>query len=363
MKKVVLFEKFVEERSNAGRAWEGRLDNVDDLMSWLYRKDILSTYDKMEKDKIFNGYYRFYNDGDTPDWLRIDRNETEEEALETALDNFIKEILAKYAGKYDRKTFRYDTLLSQLNTLKSNLKSTSVPDRHQYDVHSFLYFYNKNPKTGNAKFDKSVVQLEKLFKKFTKTADAQIEKHLKDNNKKSEFGGISTNLILGAKVERMQEVEIWNDKNIEQYKDIVEVGDRLYQMIEEIIEGIKMAQKLEESNYEALDKSTLIMEKSSGRDFVNYVLAHKKGTSAFKQFKISDEHRKEIIDMCIEVMDEVGDKGSSVLGSGLYINDEKFLRAYSQGNIGPERIYSKVEAFLNKNYPKLDVRVSKGNMD
>lgn len=363
MSKVVLFEQFIEEKSKAGRAWEGRLDNVDDLMAWLYRKDILSTQDKVEKDKIFTGYYRFYNDGDTPDWLRIDRNETEEEALETALDDFIKEILAKYAGKYDRNTFRYDTLLSQLNTLKSNLHDTGTPEWSQYDVHSFLYFYNKNPKTGNAKFDKSVVQLEKLFKKFEKTADAQIEKYLKDSKKKEEFGGISTNLILGAKVAKMQEAEIWNDKNRKEYKDIVEVGDRLYQMIEEIIEGIKMAQKLEESNYEALDKSTLIMEKSSGRDFMNYVLAHKKGTSAFKQFKISDEHRKEIIDMCIEVMDEVGDKGSSVLGSGLYINDEKFLRAYSQGNIGPERIYNKVEAFLNKNYPKLDVRVSKGNMD
>jgi hypothetical protein len=363
MSKVVLFEKFIEERSNAGRAWEGRLDNVDDLMAWLYRKDILSTQDKAEKDKIFTGYYRFYNDGDTPDWLRIDRNETPEEALEDALDNFIKEILAKYAGKYDRKTFRYDTLLSQLNTLKSNLRDTATPHFSQYDVHSFLYFYNKNPKTGNAKFDKSVAQLEKLFKKFEKTADAQIEKYLKDSKKKEEFGGISTNLILGAKVEKMLDAGIWNDKNKKEYKDIVEVGDRLYQMIEEIIEGIKMAQKLEEGNYEALDKSTLIMEKSSGRDFMNYVLAHKKGTSAFKQFKISDEHRKEIIDMCIEVMDEVGDKGSSVLGSGLYINDEKFLRAYSQGNVGPERIYNKVEAFLNKNYPKLDVRVSKGNMD
>lgn len=363
MSKVVLFEQFIEEKSNAGRAWEGRLGNVDDLMAWLYRKDILTTTEKVEKDKIFNGYYRFYNDGDTPDWLRVDRNETEEEALENALDDFIKEILAKYTGKYYRNTFRYDTLLSELNTLQTYIKDTARPTVFSYDVHSFLYFYNKTPKTGNAKFDKSVVKLEQLFKKFEKTADAQIEKYLKDSKKKEEFGGISTNIILGVKVEKMQEVEIWNDKNRKEYKDIVEVGDRIYQMIEEIIEGIKMAQKLEESNYEALDKSTLIMEKSSGRDFMNYVLAHKKGTSAFKQFKISDEHRKEIVDMCIEVMDEVGDKGSSVLGSGLYINDEKFLRAYSQGNIGPERIYNKVEAFLNKNYPKLDVRVSKGNMD
>jgi len=112
-----------------------------------------------------------------------------------------------------------------------------------------------------------------------------------------------------------------------------------------------------------LEFKQFIEEGSNARDFMTYVLAHKKGTSAFKQFKISDEHRREIIDMCIEIMDEVGDKGSSVLGSGLYINDEKFLGAYSQGNIGPERIYKEVEAFLNKNYPKLDVSVSKGNMD
>ena len=129
------------------------------------------------------------------------------------------------------------------------------------------------------------------------------------------------------------------------------------------MKNLKSFKQFIAEGYNSDEANDKIMEKSSGRDFMNYVLAHQKGTSAFKQFKISDEHRKEIIDMCIKIMDEVGDRGSSVLGGGLYINGEKFLGAYSQGNIGPERIYKKVEEFLNKNYPKLDVTVSRGNMD
>ena len=48
------------------RAWNNKLKSIDDLMSWMYDKDILNKGEKSDKDRIFRQYYRYYNDGDFP---------------------------------------------------------------------------------------------------------------------------------------------------------------------------------------------------------------------------------------------------------------------------------------------------------
>lgn len=95
----------------------------------------------------------------------------------------------------------------------------------------------------------------------------------------------------------------------------------------------------------------------------DYCIADPMGTRVFKKFGISGEDANEIQEICYDVMKRVGDKGSSVLGGGLEINGQPFLRNYSQGNIGPEEIYAKVKKLLNDKYPKLKVVQKYGRMD
>ena len=121
MQKVKKFRQFINEASFSGRAWQGKLENLDNLFSWLYSQNILSRDEQDEKDELFRAYYRFYNDGDTPTNIEIESDESEEQALERSLDDFMKKVLSKYAGKYDRRKFHYDQLLSQLYTIKRNL--------------------------------------------------------------------------------------------------------------------------------------------------------------------------------------------------------------------------------------------------
>jgi len=111
--------------------------------------------------------------------------------------------------------------------------------------------------------------------------------------------------------------------------------------------------------YESLNEG----KRYNSIDVFNYVLAHPLGTRVFKKLGISDDDRSEIIQMCVDVMNDVGDKGSSVMGGGLEINGEPFMRNYSQGNLGPEQLYSKVIDFLEKNYPRLKVVQKWGGMD
>lgn len=51
------FKKFLEE-AKAGRAWNGRLNKIDELLQWMYSNDILNKGEKAQKDALFHQYYR-----------------------------------------------------------------------------------------------------------------------------------------------------------------------------------------------------------------------------------------------------------------------------------------------------------------
>lgn len=95
----------------------------------------------------------------------------------------------------------------------------------------------------------------------------------------------------------------------------------------------------------------------------DYCLADPMGTRVFKKFGISPDDADEIQEICYDVMKRVGDKGSVVMGGGLEINGQPFLRNYSMGNLGPEEIYKKVTKLLKDKYPKLKVVQKWGRMD
>jgi len=262
MKNLKTFEQFINENYNIdemasfpGRAWSGNLENLDSLFSWMYDKGILNKTDKAKKDSIFRQYYRYYNDGDFPRGLakakgvvQYDSKEKIEKALEEYVEDFMKMILAKYAGKYDRRTFRFDSLLSNLYSLQQNIKF-EIPEggvddgrveNFSYDVNAFLYFYKKIGSVTE-EFDKLVVDLEKLFKKFSATADKQIEAKLKENPDLGGWGGLSTNKIFGVKKKDMEKAEIWTATNQKDYDAIVSNMNRLHEIISDVIEATNKA--------------------------------------------------------------------------------------------------------------------------
>lgn len=118
------FSNYLNEASNPGRLGS-KMKNIDGLFSWLYDKDILTATDKKKKDSMFNKYYRYYNDGDFPrglkDLTRWDHPDDIALALEKQVEDFIKYVLAKYVGKYDRNEFRISKYLKQLKNLKARL--------------------------------------------------------------------------------------------------------------------------------------------------------------------------------------------------------------------------------------------------
>ena len=98
MKHIHTFESFLNEASYSGRAWSGKLSNIDNLLSWMYDKGILNKSEQGEKDRKFREYYRWYNDGDRPSGLTGSDADIES-YLERSIDDFIKKVLTKYAGK------------------------------------------------------------------------------------------------------------------------------------------------------------------------------------------------------------------------------------------------------------------------
>lgn len=99
--------------------------------------------------------------------------------------------------------------------------------------------------------------------------------------------------------------------------------------------------------------------------FMNYSL---KGTlqslriDLLKKHGVSNEDIETIKEIVIEA-GKRGDVGSCVLGSGLFIGNDRILDAWCQGNLGPEQAYVRIEKLLIANYPHLKIEIEFGNMD
>lgn len=126
------------EASTPGRAWSGKLQKIDKLLSWMYERDILTASEKAEKDKLFRSYYRYYNDGDRPHGMKYEDPAVVEKHLESKVETFIKKILGKYWSTIDRAEFN---VVSMIEKLDSIIRAT---DWH--DVHGLLNYYLKDVK-------------------------------------------------------------------------------------------------------------------------------------------------------------------------------------------------------------------------
>jgi hypothetical protein len=124
-----------------GRAWSGKLKNIDELMAWMYDNDILNKGEKDKKDSIFRQYYRYYNDGDAPRGVlrkygvSMYQSSLVEEKLEEYLSDFISAMLKKYCPKIDRQDFYIDRRISRLNIVLGRAK--------EFDADGIQYWVKK----------------------------------------------------------------------------------------------------------------------------------------------------------------------------------------------------------------------------
>lgn len=172
------------EAVKPGRAWSGKIKNIDNLLSWMYDKDILNKTEKQKKDTIFHSYYRYYNDGDFPRILsplgisKYSPDEKIETALEEVIEAFIKKILAKYAGKYSRKDFHLDQYIKQLNDV---IEYTSIGEANPSSI-NFWVSEIANPDEEIAKWND---EMQSIYKKYEEAAkkydkDPAIKKRLEE---------------------------------------------------------------------------------------------------------------------------------------------------------------------------------------
>jgi len=239
-----LFEKEVNETlyeaSHAGRAWSGKIENIDNLLSWMYDKGILNKGEQAEKDRRFREYYRWYNDGDRPRGVN-GKDSDIEEYLEKSVEEFIKRVLAKYTGKYDRRDFRLDTLLGDLKTLENIVAGYAAEDgvRGEPDPYGLLNYWGKKINTGNSDFEKMLGELRPLYDDAKKAANDIVAKETESGIFKDEksynIPGDSTGISYQRK--RLQDAKVWTPDAEKKYQKMKDLMMKMHEILTNVIEA------------------------------------------------------------------------------------------------------------------------------
>lgn len=248
---VKLFEEFVNEASFAGRAWSGKIKNLDNLFSWFYSKGILNKGEQAKKDSLFRQYYRWYNDGDFPKGLsskgisKYHGDEKIERALEDEIENFMKQILNKYTGKYDRREFHLDTLLGDLKTLENIVAGYEQEDgvRGEPDPYGLLNYWGKNINTKDSDFERMLGELRPLYDDVRKDVDNALDKEVKDGiykDKKSyEIPGPNNGLSYVRM--RMQNDKIWTPDLEKKYQKMKAHMTKMHEILKNVVDAAQKA--------------------------------------------------------------------------------------------------------------------------
>jgi hypothetical protein len=237
MKHIKEFQDFIYESTKndtlyeasfSGRAWSGKIKNVDDLLSWMYDKEILNKTEQAEKDRKFREYYRWYNDGDYPRGMNGMSDAKVEEYLEKSVEEFIKKVLAKYAGKYDRKDFRVDTLLGDFFTLKS------IVDRN--DAHGLLNYLGKKINTRDSEFESLLTELGPVYNKAKDAVNKAVagSDFYKD---KSSWDIPGPNLEISAQKRKMEGDGQWTPALEKEFEKMADIMKKMSDILSNVIEA------------------------------------------------------------------------------------------------------------------------------
>lgn len=244
---MVTFREFISEASTPGRAWSGKLKNIDELLSWMYDKDILSKSEKAAKDSIFRQYYRWYNDGDLPRGFggfkdrsgRVSvskyREKEIEAHIESKVEEFIRKILSKYLGKIDKQEFYYDKHISELQTI------VNVADR--YDVHGLTKYWIKNSRDEN--LTSMIKELESDYDSLTKEFNEFLSTIDFDKLGVKSYDRPSSNKVIDWSIKKLQELKVSIPSSImSDWKDVQTDMIEISAFTKNLITGIQKLKTL-----------------------------------------------------------------------------------------------------------------------
>ena len=227
MRDIAGFEEFVNE-AKARRGWSGRIKRLDGLLAWMYDKSILSERDKARKDSVFRQYYRYYNDGDFPPTLRskgfakYSPRAAVELALEELLENFIKDVLKRYAGKYDRREFRLDMAVKDITQLKE------IVD--EMDAYGLLSYWAKAIGPRDDAFSKLLADLQPAYDALRSAVDA------KD-------ASLSNTTVRYART-KMQDAGTWDRDLTAKYGEVAAVMAKIGVVLDDVLHAAQQAKAL-----------------------------------------------------------------------------------------------------------------------
>jgi hypothetical protein len=236
-------EAILSEAAKARRAWEGRLKHIDGLMAWMYDKDILTKGEKKDKDRIFNAYYRFYNDGDIPGFLKKQgfgqwamdsdvQREKMERALEDYLEAFVRKILGKYITKVDRTEFRYDQMIDTINTIRRVIERD---DAHGLVTFWYEKLHKKDASHVLSRIDDLRVSYSSLEKEVGKACDAYEWENSYDNPK---------NKVMTYAKQEMEKVGIWEPRFEKMWIEVRKQMVGIRELVDNLLAAAQKAKSL-----------------------------------------------------------------------------------------------------------------------
>lgn len=218
----------INEDVKPRRGWN-HMKKIDELLAWMYTKNILTKGEKAKKDSIFRQYYRYYNDGDFPRALsakgisKWNGKEVVERHLEMMLDDFIKPVLAKYLPSVDRTEFRLAKALEAVQMLKSACASN--------DAHGIVGYYAKKIKGDTDERETMLGLVDDLkavlvqFEANAKAADATNSRY-----------------VISYARSKMQEAGTWTPALEDEFQQMVKIIKKIEIAVADIEAAIVKAQ-------------------------------------------------------------------------------------------------------------------------
>ena len=224
------FDQWLNEaKSKTGRAWNNKLNRIEEFIAYLESNDMLSKRELAKKNSLFNAYYRWYNDGDFPTFLtqhgvyRGMSETTINDKLEELITDFLTAILSKYLSKVDRGEIRAKVYIANIDTVLRNLK-----EGDSYSVYS--YYAN----IVNIDDSNWATLLEKLKTQY-------IE--IKGDIDALGYDDVKGREIVYARRILQHDTDLWSDKLEKKWKAMEKTGDDISDILNKVKENITQIEK------------------------------------------------------------------------------------------------------------------------
>ena len=224
------YEQWLNEaKSKTGRAWNNKLNRIEEFIRYLESNNLLSKRELQKKNSLFIAYYRWYNDGDFPKFLtqhgvyRGMPESTISDKLEEILTNFLTAILSKYLSKVDRSEVRTSVYIKEIDSVLRSLKEGLY-----YDV--YTYYASKI----NIDDSNWADLLEKLKTQY-------IE--LKDDIAALGYDDVKGRYVAYARHKLQHDTDLWSDELEKKWKMLEKIGDEISDILNKVKESIKQIAK------------------------------------------------------------------------------------------------------------------------